>query len=203
MKSIDADKLKKDKTMFRKTKRTIMEDKTMFRKTRRRIIAMTCVIAMGVFNAVPVSACTPPLNPPSVKIPDINFEPDGALKDAIDNAVKNWLEKCILGTPTVNYASYYKSTSRYFHYSHVAVKWSEVENATSYKVRITKADGTYKEFDTTHTSFYSTNYNDDFIADGMDGAAVSVKAYGDNDTFGCWSDDTNITRFGSIYRKEN
>ena len=137
MKSIDADKLKKDKTMFRKTKRTIMEDKTMFRKTRRRIIAMTCVIAMGVFNAVPVSACTPPLNPPSVKIPDINFEPDGALKDAIDNAVKNWLEKCILGTPTVNYASYYKSTSRYFHYSHVAVKWSEVENATSYKVRIT------------------------------------------------------------------
>lgn len=203
MKSIDADKLKKDKTMFRKTKRTIMEDKTMFRKTRRRIIAMTCVIAMGVFNAVPVSACTPPLNPPSVKIPDINFEPDGALKDAIDNAVKNWLENCILGTPTVNYASYYKSTSRYFHYSHVAVKWSEVENATSYKVRITKADGTYKEFDTTHTSFYSTNYNDDFIADGMDGAAVSVKAYGDNDTFGCWSDDTNITRFGSIYRKEN
>lgn len=189
MKSIDADKLKKDKTMFRKTKRTI--------------IAMTCVIAMGVFNAVPVSACTPPLNPPSVKIPDINFQPDGALKDAIDNAVKNWLEKCVLGTPTVEYASYYKSASRYFHYSHVAVKWSEVENATSYKVRITKADGTYKEFDTTHTSFYSTNYNDDFIADGMDGATVSVKAYGDNDTFGCWSDDTNIVRFGSIYRKEN
>lgn len=76
------------------------------------------------------------------------------------------------------------------------VKWSEVENATSYRVRITKADGTYKEFDTTHTSFYSTNYTDDFIADGMDGATVSVRAYGDNDTFGCWSDDTNITRFG-------
>lgn len=163
---------------------------------KRTIIAMTCVIAMGVFNVVPVSACTPPLNPPSVKIPDINFQPDGALEDAINNAVKNWLEKCVLAAPTVKYASYYKSASRYFHYSHVAVKWSEVENATTYKVRITKADGTYKEFDTTHTSFYSTNYNDDFIADGMDGATVSVKAYGDNSTFGCWSDDTNITRFG-------
>lgn len=49
---------------------------------------MACVIAMGGFNAVPVSACTPPLNPPSIEIPDINFEPDGALKDAIDNYVK-------------------------------------------------------------------------------------------------------------------
>lgn len=186
MRLINADKLKEDKTMCRKI-----------------MIAMTCVIAMAGFNAAPVSACTPPLNPPSVKIPDINFEPDGALEDAINNAVKNWLEKCVLATPTVKYASYYKSASRYFHYAYVAFKWSEVENATSYKVRITKADGTWKEYDTTYTAFYSTNYTDDFITDGMDGATVSVKAYGDNDTFGCWSDDTNIVRFGSIYRKEN
>ena len=154
-------------------------------------------------SAVPVSACTPPLNPPSIEILDINFEPDGALKDAIDNYVKNWLEKCILDTPVVEYVSYYKSASRYFNYSHVVVKWTKVENATSYKVRITKADGTWKEYDTTYTALYSTNYTDDFIVDGMDGATVSVKAYGDNDTFWYWSDDTNIARFGSIYRKEN
>jgi hypothetical protein len=181
----------------------LKEDKTMCRKIKKAIMAMACVIAMGGFNAVPVSACTPPLNPPSIEIPDINFEPDGALKDAIDNYVKNWLEKCILDTPVVEYASYYKSASRYFNYSHVVVKWTKVENATSYKVRITKADGTWKEYDTTYTAFYSTNYTDDFIVDGMDGATVRVKAYGDNDTFGYWSDDTNIARFGSIYRKEN
>lgn len=168
----------------------------MFRKIKRTIMVMTCVIAMGGFNAVPVSACTPPLNPPSVEIPDINFQPDGALKDAIDNAVKNWIEKCILGTPTVEYASYYKSALRYFNYSYVAVKWSEVENATSYKVRITKTDGTWKEYDTTYTAFYSTNYTDDFIADGMDGATVEVRADGYNDTFGWWSDAAAITRFG-------
>lgn len=168
----------------------------MFRKMKRTIMVMTCVIAMGAFNAVPVFACTPKLNPPSVEIPDINFQPDGALKDAIDNAVKNWIEKCILGTPTVEYASYYKSALRYFNYSYVAVKWSEVENATSYKVRITKTDGTWKEYDTTYTAFYSTNYTDDFIADGMDGATVEVRAYGDNDTFGWWSDAAAITRFG-------
>jgi hypothetical protein len=162
----------------------------------KKLLSALIVTMMIAGSTIPAYACTPPLNPPSVKIPDINFQPDGALKDALDNYVKNWLEKCVLAAPTVKYASYFKSASRYFNYSHVAVKWSEVENATSYKVRITKADGTYKEFDTTHTSFYSTNYNDDFIADGMDGATVSVKAYGDNDTFGCWSDDTNITRFG-------
>lgn len=161
----------------------------------KKLVSTLIVTMMIVGSTVPAYACTPPLNPPSVKIPDINFKPDGALEDAINNAVKNWLEKCVLAAPTVKYASYFKSASRYFNYSHVAVKWSEVENAKSYKVRITKADGTYKEFDTTHTSFYSTNYNDDFIADGMDGATVSVKAYGDNDTFGYWSDDTNIVRF--------
>ena len=164
------------------------------KRKRRNLVAIICALTLVLFNAVPVSACTPPLNPPSVKIPDINFEPDGSLKDAIDNAVKNWLEKCVLGTPTVKYASM-KSASRYFHYAYVAVKWTKVENATSYKVRITKADGSYKEFDTTYTSFYTTNYTDEFFADGMDGATVSVKAYGDNDTFGCWSDDTKIVRF--------
>ena len=156
---------------------------------------MSCVIAMSVLNVAPVFACTPKLNPPSVKIPDITFQPDDALKEAINNFAKNWIEKCILDTPAVDYASYYKSTSRYFNYSYVAVKWTEVENATSYKVRITKADGTWKEYDTTYTAFYSTNYTDDFIVDGMDGATVRVKAYGDNDTFGWWSDDTNIARF--------
>ena len=168
----------------------------MFRKIKRTIMVMTCVIAMGGFNAVPVSACTPPLNPPSVEIPDINFQPDGALEDAISNAVKNWFKKCILEKPTVEYASYYKSALRYFQYTCVAVKWSEVENATCYKIRVTKADGTWKEYDTTYTAFYSTNYTDDFIVDGLDGATVEVRAYGDNDTFSCWSETTTITRFG-------
>lgn len=168
----------------------------MKKKTRKRILSLACVLALSLTSVTPVMACTPPLKPPSVEIPDINFEPDDALKEAISNAAKNWISKCTLGTPTVEYASYYKSASRYFNYSYVAVKWTEVENATSYKVRITKADGTWKEYDTTYTAFYSTNYTDDFIADGMDGATVRVKAYGDNDTFGWWSDDTNIARFG-------
>lgn len=161
----------------------------------KKLVSALIVTMMIAGSTIPAYACTPPLNPPSVEIPDINFQPDGALEDAISNAVKNWFKKCILEKPTVNYASYYKSASKYFHYSHVAVKWSEVKNATSYIVRITKADGTWKEYDTTYTAFYSNNYTDDFITDGMDGATVSVKAYGDNNTFGWWSDETTINRF--------
>ncbi len=166
------------------------------KRKRRKLAAIICAFTLALSSAVPVSACTPPLKPPSVKIPDINFQPDGALEDAISNAVKNWFKKCILEKPTVNYATYFKSTSRYFNYAVFSANWNKVENATSYKVRITKADGTWKEYDTTYTAFYSTNYTDDFIADGMDGATVEVRAYGDNDTFGWWSDAAAITRFG-------
>ena len=108
------------------------------KRKRRKLAAIICALTLALSSAVPVSACTPPLKPPSVEIPDITFQPDDALKEAISNAAKNWIEKCILGTPTVEYASYYKSQSRYFSYTYAAVKWSEVENATYYKVRITK-----------------------------------------------------------------
>lgn len=168
-------------------------------KKRRKLAAIICALTLALSSVVPVSACTPPLKPPSVEIPDINFEPDDALKEAISNAAKNWVEKCILGTPALDYASYYKSASRYFNYAYVVVKWTEVENATSYKVRITKADGTWKEYDTTYTAFYSTNYTDDFIEDGMDGATVKVKAYGDEDKFSLWSEEYTITNNGSFY----
>lgn len=170
----------------------------MFRKMKRTI-AMTCVIAMAGFNAVPVSACTPPLNPPSIEIPDINFQPDGALKDAIDNYVKNWLEKCILGTPTIKYATYFKSTSRYWSYGILNVKWDPIEGATSYEVCITKEDGAEKAFTTTYNSLFVSDRFDDFVANGMDGATVKVKAYGDGDKFSLWSDEYVITNNGPFY----
>lgn len=61
------------------------------KRKRRKLVAIICALTLALSSAVPVSACTPPLNPPSVKIPDINFQPGGALEDAISNAVKNWI----------------------------------------------------------------------------------------------------------------
>lgn len=116
--------------------------------------------------------------------------------DGIDVKTENLGKKIAIFVDSVVKGSVSFNTSDYLKDAYIAIKWSEVENATSYKVRITKADGTWKEYDTTYTAFYNTNYTDDFIANGMDGATVRVRAYGDNDTFGCWSDDTNIARFG-------
>ena len=166
----------------------------------KKLVSALIVTMMVSGFSMPVYACTPSLKTPSVEIPDINFQPDGALKDAIDNAAKNaaknWIEKCILEKPTVNYTTYFKSTSKYFNYAVFSANWNEVENATSYKVRVTKADGSYKEFDTPYTSLYATNYTDGFFADGMDDATVMVKAYGENETFSVWSEATTITKFG-------
>ena len=166
------------------------------KRKRRKLAAIICALTLALSSAVPVSACTPPLKPPSVEIPDITFQPDDTLKEAISNAAKNWISRCILGTPTVEYASYYKSTSRYWSYGILNVKWDPIEDATSYEVCITKEDGAEKVFTTTYNSLFVSDRFDDFVANGMDGATVKVKAYGDNDTFGCWSGDTNIARFG-------
>lgn len=167
----------------------------MCRKMKRTIMAMICVTAMSVFYVAPVFACTPKLNPPSVEIPDITFRSDDALKEAISNAAKNWIEKCILDTPTVEYASYYKSASRYWSYGILNVKWDPIEDATSYEVCITKEDGGEKVFTTTYNSLFVSDRFDDFVANGMDGATVKVKAYGDGDKFSLWSDEVTVSRF--------
>lgn len=165
------------------------------KRKRRKLAAIICAFTLALSSAVSVSACTPPLKPPSVKIPDVNFEPDDALKEAFDNAAKKWLEKCILGTPKVNYATYFKSTSRYWSYGILNVKWDPIEDATSYEVCITKEDGAEKVFTTTYNSLFVSDRFDDFIADGMDDATVMVRAYGENGTFSLWSKTTTITRF--------
>ena len=167
----------------------------MKRKRRKRILALVCVLALSLTSVTPVMACTPPLKPPSVEIPDITFQPDDALKEAISNAAKNWIEKCILEKPTVNYATYFKSTSRYWSYGNLNVKWDPIEDATSYEVCITKEDGAEKVFTTTYNSLFVSDRFDDFVENGMDGATVKVKAYGDGDKFSLWSDEVTVSRF--------
>lgn len=165
------------------------------KRKRRKLAAIICALTLALSSAIPVYACTPPLKTPSVEIPDINFQPDGALKDAIDNAAKNWILKCVLATPTVEYASYYKSASRYWSYGILNVKWDPIEDATSYEVCITKEDGVEKVFTTTYNSLFVSDRLDDFVENGMDGATVKVKAYGDGDKFSLWSDEVTVSRF--------
>lgn len=45
----------------------------------------------------------------------------------------------------------------------------------------------------TNKSYFYTSRQDEFIMEGMDGAKVKVRAYGENDTFGVWSEKKEVS----------
>nr|DAO33136.1 MAG TPA: hypothetical protein [Caudoviricetes sp.] len=161
-----------------------------------KIKTLICALLICVM-AMPLTAfaCTPPLNPPSFEMPDIDFKPNGELKDAIKNYTDNWFKKCILTTPTVETATSYTVKCGYFNYTSAIIKWDSVENATSYKIRITKTDNSVKEYEAKENFLYLNSYADDFIAGGLKGCTVKIKALGENDTFSYWSNETEVTAY--------
>ena len=161
----------------------------------RKLLATVLLVALTLTCAVPTMACTPPLDPPHVEIPEITVKIDDKLQDAIDVAAKKFLEKNVLEKPVVKYASYIKRTSRYGTYGCLSVQWDKVDNATHYEVMVTKIDGTKKTYTTSYNTLVRANYFDEFLADGMDGATIRVKAYGENETFSLWSDEVDVDQY--------
>lgn len=163
------------------------------RKMKKLATVLTATLTLTC--AVPTMACTPPLNPPKVEIPEITVKIDDKLQEAMDAAAKKFLEKNVLEKPVVKYASYIKRTSRYGTYGCLSVSWDKVDNATSYEVIVIKADGTKKTYTTSYNTLVRANYFDEFLADGMDGATIRVKAYGENETFSLWSDEVDVDQY--------
>lgn len=161
----------------------------------RKLLATVLLVALTLTCAVPTMACTPPLNPPKVEIPEITVKIDDKLQSAIDEAAKKFLEKNVLEKPVVKYASYIKRTSRYGTYGCLSVQWDKVDNATSYEVMVTKTDGTKKIYTISYNTLVRANYFDEFLADGMDGAVIRIKAYGEDETFSLWSDKVVVTTY--------
>ena len=164
-------------------------------KKLRKLLAIVCAVTLTLTCAVPTKACTPPLNPPKVEIPEITVKIDDKLQEAMDAAAKKFLEKNVLAKPAVKYASHIKRTSRYGTYGCLSVQWDKVDNATSYEVMVTKADGTKKTYTTSYNTFVRANYYDEFLADGIDGAVIRVKAYGEDETFSLWSDGVVVATY--------
>ena len=161
----------------------------------KKLLATVLLVALTLTCAVPTLACTPPLNPPKIEIPEITVKIDDKLQSAIDEAAKKFWEKNVLEKPVVKYASYIKRTSRYGTYGCLSVQWGEVDNATSYEVMVTKTDGTKKTYTTSYNTLVRANYFDEFLADGIDGATIRVKAYGEDETFSLWSDKVVVTTY--------
>lgn len=161
----------------------------------RKLLATVLLATSTLTCAVPTMACTPPLNPPHVEIPEIEVKIDDKLQSAIDAAAKKFWEKNVLEKPSVKYTSYIKRTSRYGTYGCLSVQWDKVDNATHYEVMVTKTDGTQKTYKTSYAVLVKSNYADEFLDDGMNGATVRVKAYGEDETFSLWSDNVVVTTY--------
>ena len=161
----------------------------------RKLLAVVLVAALTFTCAMPVKACTPPLNPPKIDIPEITVKIDDKLQSAIDEAAKKFWEKNVLEKPVVKYASYIKRTSRYGTYGCLSIRWDAVENATSYEIMVTKADGNKKTYTTTYNGLIRANYCDKFLEEGLEEATIKVKAYGKDETFSLWSDNVVVTTY--------
>lgn len=161
----------------------------------KKLIAVVLMAVLTLACAVPTMACTPPLKPPHIDIPEIEVKIDDKLQDAIDAAAKKFLEKNVLEKPSVKYTSYIKRETRYGTYGCLSASWNKVDNATSYEVEVTKSDGTQKTYKTSYAVLVKSNYADEFLDDGMDGATVKVKAYGVDETFSLWSDEVDVDQY--------
>ena len=136
----------------------------------KKLIAVVLMAVLTLACTVPTMACTPPLKPPHIDIPEIEVKIDDKLQAGIDAAAKKFIEKNVLSKPVIN-------------------------NATSYEVEVTKSDGTQKIYTTSYNAFVRANYYDEFLDDGMDGATVKVKAYGVDETFSLRSDEVDVDQY--------
>lgn len=161
----------------------------------KKLIAVVLMAVLTLACAVPTMACTPPLKPPHIDIPEIEVKIDDKLQAGIDAAAKKFIEKNVLEKPSVKYTSYIKRTSRYGTYGCLSVQWDKVDNATHYEVMVTKTDGTTKTYTTSYNAFVRANYYDEFLKDGLENATVRVKAYGEDETFSLWSDNVVVTTY--------
>lgn len=80
-------------------------------------------------------------------------------------------------------------------YGCLSVQWDKVDNATSYEVLVIKPDGTKKTYTTSYNTLVRANYFDEFLADGMNGVTIRVKAYGEDETFSLWSDKVVVATY--------
>lgn len=162
-------------------------------KKKHTVIALITALVMAC-SMVAQAGFTPKYESHIPEIPEVKVELSDATKEAIDQAVKQQIEKMVLEQPVITSALYWQSTQRY-EYAIATIAWDKVEDATSYKIEITKADGTSKTYESQYNILSACNYNDEFVLPDLDGATVRVRAYGEDKTYSMWSDTVEINSF--------
>lgn len=152
-------------------------------KKKHTVIALIMTLVMACSMTVQ-AGFTPKYDVDMPEIPEIHVELSDQMKDAVDQAVQQQLEKMTLDRPVITNAYHWQT--RYC--SGLYVTWNQVECATSHKVEITKADGTVLTYDAKYNWLYLYNTGD------LTGATVRVRAYGDDETYSLWSEPVEIAK---------
>lgn len=160
-------------------------------KKKHTVIALTMALVMACSMAVQ-AGFTPKYAVDMPTISDVHVELSDEMKEAVNQAAKQQIEKMVLKQPAITSASYWQSKQRY---AIATIAWDKVEDATSYKIEITKADGTSKTFESQYNIMSACSYNDEFVLPDLDGATVRVRAYGEDKTYSMWSDTVEINSF--------
>ena len=151
-------------------------------KKKHTVIALIMALVMAC-SMVAQAGFTPRYDVDMPEIQDIEVTLSDATKEAIDQAVKQQLEKMVLEQPVITSASYWQTR----HVSWLYVAWNPVEGATSHKVELTMTDRTTVTYDAQYNWIYLYNTGD------LTGATVKVKAYGEDDTYSLWSDEVPVS----------
>lgn len=162
-------------------------------KNKHTVIALIMALVMAC-SMVAQAGFTPRYDMDMPDIPDIHVELSDEVKEAVNQAAQKQIEKMVIEQPVITSASYWQSTQRY-EYAIATIAWDRVEDATSYRIEITKPDGTAKTYEIKYNVLPVNSYNDDFIKSNMDGATIRVRAFGDDETYSMWSDTVEINSF--------
>lgn len=164
-------------------------------KKTKKIIGLICTIALTIGNTMPALACTPQFQAPKLpSFSDYKWEMPEKDKDAIGNAVDAYLEEKALEIPELTEAKYIHS--RWFwRPSRLQVKWSEVHDATSYEIKVTKEDGTEETYTSNDTSLILTDIEcpKQKIDGDWKSATVQVRAKDEDGKSSYWSEEENIS----------
>lgn len=150
------------------------------------IMALTLVMACSM---VVQAGFTPKYNIDMPEVPNIKVELSDEVKKAVNNAAQKQIEKMILDKPTIWSAE----CRTHDKYTSCIITWCKVDGATSYKVEIVKQDGTKETYNVKGNWLYANSRYNKFIEEGMNGATVRVRAYGENETYSMWSDVVEIS----------
>lgn len=157
-------------------------------KKKHTVIALIMALVMAC-SMVVQAGFTPKHNIDMPEIPDIKVELSDEVKEAVNQAAQKQIEKMILDKPTMWYAE----CRTHDKYTSCIITWGKVEGATSYKVEIVKRDGTKETYNVKGNWFYANSRYNKFIMEGMNGATVRVRAFGEDETYSLWSDVVEIS----------